>query len=113
MCTVLDTLKLAKQMHPGQKNNLDALCKRYMVDNSGRRYHGALLDAQLLAEVYLAMTRGQETLGIDLGGPAGAELKLPTRKGPLPVIRPDAAELEAHAAYLAALSKESGSEVAW
>jgi DNA polymerase-3 subunit epsilon len=113
MCTVLDTLKLAKQMHPGQKNNLDALCKRYFVDNSGRHYHGALLDAQLLAEVYLAMTRGQETLGIDLGGPAGTEVKLPVRQGPLKVIRADAAELEAHAAYLAALTKESGAEVVW
>ncbi|MBI5330013.1 MAG: DNA polymerase III subunit epsilon [Betaproteobacteria bacterium] len=112
-CTVLDTLKLAKQMHPGQKNNLDALCKRYLVDNSGRHYHGALLDAQLLAEVYLAMTRGQETLGIDLGSPGAAAVKMPVRKGPLSVIRADAAEQEAHAAYLAALTRESGGEVSW
>src|SRR5262249_23700451 len=59
VCSVLDTLELARRQHPGQKNSLDALCKRYSVDNSGREYHGALLDAQLLAEVYLAMTGGQ------------------------------------------------------
>src|SRR5579862_8375553 len=61
-CKVLDTLALARQMHPGQRNSLDALCKRYSVDNSRRDYHGALLDARLLAEVYLAMTGGQATL---------------------------------------------------
>jgi len=61
-CTVLDTLPLARNMHPGQRNSLDALCKRYTVDNSGRDLHGALLDARLLADVYLAMTGGQETL---------------------------------------------------
>src|SRR6516165_10534550 len=62
LCRVLDTLNLARQMHPGQRNNLDALCKRYSVDNSHRDYHGALLDARILAEVYLAMTGGQGTL---------------------------------------------------
>ncbi|MGB6355796.1 MAG: DNA polymerase III subunit epsilon, partial [Steroidobacteraceae bacterium] len=62
MCRVLDTLALARQMHPGQRNNLDALCKRYSVDNSHRDYHGALLDARILAEVYLAMTGGQAIL---------------------------------------------------
>ena len=61
-CTVLDTLPMARKMHPGQRNSLDALCKRYTVDNSGRDLHGALLDARLLADVYLAMTGGQETL---------------------------------------------------
>src|ERR1019366_10535035 len=59
LCTVLDSLALARQMHPGQRNSLDALCKRYSVDNSHREYHGALLDARILAEVYLAMTGGQ------------------------------------------------------
>ena len=59
---MLDTLALARQMHPGQRNSLDALCKRYSVDNSHRDYHGALLDARILAEVYLAMTGGQATL---------------------------------------------------
>src|SRR5580704_6062407 len=62
VCKILDTLPLARQMHPGQRNSLDALCKRYSVDNSRRDYHGALLDARLLAEVYLAMTGGQATL---------------------------------------------------
>src|SRR5271156_318880 len=62
LCKILDTLPLARQMHPGQRNSLDALCKRYSVDNSRRDYHGALLDARLLAEVYLAMTGGQANL---------------------------------------------------
>ncbi len=69
LCKVLDTLQLARRMHPGQRASLDALCKRYEVDNSGREYHGALLDAQLLAEVYLAMTGGQTALS--LGGERG------------------------------------------
>jgi DNA polymerase-3 subunit epsilon len=113
-CGVLDTLKLAKQMHPGQKNNLDALCRRYFVDNAGRSFHGALLDAQLLAEVYLAMTRGQETLGIEIGQPsqttAGARIE---RRGALSVIRASEAELALHAGYLAGLSNESGESPIW
>ncbi|PSJ18240.1 DNA polymerase III subunit epsilon [Nitrosomonas supralitoralis] len=64
--SITDTLKLAKELHPGKRNNLDALCERYNIDNSRRKLHGALLDAELLAEVYLAMTRGQESLLIDL-----------------------------------------------
>ena len=64
---MLDTLALARQMHPGQRNSLDALCKRYSVDNSRRDYHGALLDARLLAEVYLAMTGGQADLHLERG----------------------------------------------
>src|SRR5271157_1536144 len=67
LCTVLDTLALARQMHPGQRNSLDALCKRYSVDNSHREYHGALLDARILAEVYLAMTGGQGSLILSAG----------------------------------------------
>ncbi|SOD18959.1 DNA polymerase III subunit epsilon [Nitrosomonas ureae] len=63
---ITDTLKLAKELHPGKRNNLDALCERYNIDNSKRKLHGALLDAELLAEVYLAMTRGQESLLIEL-----------------------------------------------
>ena len=66
-CTVVDTLALARRLHPGQRNSLDALCKRYAVDNTGRAFHGALLDAQLLADVYLAMTGGQATLLLDQG----------------------------------------------
>lgn len=65
-CAITDTLKMAKEMRPGQRNNLDALCRFFQIDNSGRTLHGALLDAELLAEVYLAMTRGQESLMIEL-----------------------------------------------
>ena len=112
-CTVLDTLKLAKELHPGQKNNLDALCRRYEVDNSGRAFHGALLDAQLLAEVYLAMTRGQETLGIDVATPAQTEAATLVRRGELKVLRADAAERAAHAAYLADMARECGTAPSW
>src|SRR5580658_4617681 len=72
MCRVVDSLALARQMHPGQRNSLDALCKRYSVDNSGRQLHGALLDAQLLGEVYLAMTGGQVALRLGESGSAQA-----------------------------------------
>lgn len=115
-CGVLDTLRLAKEMHPGQKNNLDALCKRYQVDNSGRNFHGALLDAQLLAEVYLAMTRGQESLGIDVVPPVAGPLAPgapAARRGALKVQRASQGELESHAAYLEALRKECGEVGAW
>jgi len=112
-CEVLDTLKLAKQLHPGQKNNLDALCRRYFVDNAGRSLHGALLDAQLLAEVYLAMTRGQETLGIDISQPTQATGAVTQRLGALKVLRANEAELALHGAYLAGLGKESGEIPAW
>ena len=112
-CTVLDTLRLAKDLHPGQKNNLDALCRRYEVDNSGRAFHGALLDAQLLAEVFLAMTRGQETLGIDVATPAQTQAATLVRRGELKVLRADPAALAAHAAYLAGMTKECGEVAAW
>ncbi len=110
---VLDTLKFAKEMHPGQKNNLDALCRRYEVDNSGRAYHGALLDSQLLAEVYLAMTRGQESLCIEpaaTGAVAGRALASGLK---LRVLKASPGEREAHDAYLAGLSKECGAAVEW
>lgn len=111
--SVLDTLKMAKDLHPGQKNNLDALCRRYEVDNSGRSYHGALLDAQLLAEVYLAMTRGQESLGIEAAS-GGAEAARKLKAGlVLRVLAPSESELAAHVDYLAALAKESGAELSW
>jgi DNA polymerase-3 subunit epsilon len=100
-------------MHPGQKNNLDALCRRYFVDNAGRTFHGALLDAQLLAEVYLAMTRGQETLGIDIGQPTQAAQALTQRRGVLKVQRASEEELVQHTAYLAGLGKESGENPSW
>jgi DNA polymerase-3 subunit epsilon len=72
LCPVLDTLALARQMHPGQRNNLDSLCKRYGIDNSHRELHGALLDARILADVYLAMTGGQSALALDEGSRHGA-----------------------------------------
>ncbi len=116
-CGVLDTLKLAKQFHPGQKNNLDALCRRYFIDNTGRTFHGALLDAQLLAEVYLAMTRGQETLGIEIGQPGNkasvSRRRLPGNVGGLKVVQASEAELALHEAYLAGLGKESGEVQVW
>lgn len=112
-CSVLDTLKLAKQLHPGQKNNLDALCRRYFVDNAGRSFHGALLDAQLLAEVYLAMTRGQETLGIDISQPARVTDMVMQRKAALKVLSASAAELEAHAGYLSVMAKDCGEVPVW
>jgi len=112
-CTVLDTLKLAKELHPGQKNNLDALCRRYEVDNSGRAFHGALLDAQLLAEVYLAMTRGQETLGIDVASPAQTQAATLVRRGALRVLHAGEAERAAHAAYLVGMAKECGEATPW
>ncbi|TCJ13196.1 DNA polymerase III subunit epsilon [Parasulfuritortus cantonensis] len=110
---VLDTLKMAKELHPGQKNNLDALCRRYEVDNSGRAYHGALLDAQLLAEVYLAMTRGQDSLAIE------SFLTPPpqSRRGGAPVgikvLAASAEEQAAHLAYLEGMAKECGKTPTW
>ena len=73
LCTILDTLALARQLHPGQRNSLDALCKRYGVDNSNRDLHGALLDARILADVYLAMTGGQGALTLQLAGGGGRQ----------------------------------------
>jgi len=113
--SVIDTLKLAKELHPGQKNNLDALCKRYAVDNSNRTLHGALLDAELLADVYIAMTRGQDSLLIDLNEPA--EIKVDA-SGALPkvalrVVRASEEELAAHAALLADIDKESKGACIW
>jgi DNA polymerase-3 subunit epsilon len=118
---VIDTLALAREMYPGKRNNLDALCERFGIDHADRTLHGALLDAQLLAEAYLAMTRGQETLTIDVappslridavGGEAGGEPA--GRQAPLRVIVPDALELAAHREYLAALDTESKGRCIW
>ena len=104
---IIDTLKLAKEMRPGQRNNLDALCRHFGIDNSRRTLHGALLDAELLADVYLAMTRGQNSLMIDMLEPVTAisELGPLTRETPLRVIGASEAELTAHQDYLAALVK--------
>ncbi|MCU0840802.1 MAG: DNA polymerase III subunit epsilon [Thiobacillaceae bacterium] len=110
---VRDTLKLAREMHPGQKNNLDALCKRYAVDNSGRSFHGALLDAQLLAEVYLAMTRGQDTLAIEQIAPPSMRSSQAGGRGSLRILAATPEERTAHAEYLAAMAKECGEAPAW
>jgi DNA polymerase-3 subunit epsilon len=108
---VSDSLKLARELHPGQKNNLDALCRRYEVDNSGRKYHGALLDAELLAEVWLAMTRGQESLLIESLAPVATSGQAAATHAPRPVslkvLRPTPAEMDAHQHYLQGLSQES------
>jgi DNA polymerase-3 subunit epsilon len=118
LCGVLDTLALARQMHPGQRNSLDALCKRYSVDNSHRDLHGALLDADLLLEVYLAMTGGQGALTLDDLGAAAAQaaagaMRATRPAGTLVVLRATEQELAAHEALLALLDKTSGGKTAW
>ncbi len=114
---LVDTLALARESFPGKRNNLDALCERFGVSNAHRTLHGALLDAQLLAEVYLAMTRGQETLTIDMGAApsalTGLTSHLAAERAPLVVLAPTAEELAAHEAYLAALEKESKGRCVW
>lgn len=104
---IIDTLRMAKEMRPGQRNNLDALCRHFGIDNSRRTLHGALLDAELLADVYLAMTRGQESLIIDmLESPTVTEtLVVNTQAVPLKVLRASDDELQAHEAYLQGLAK--------
>jgi DNA polymerase III subunit epsilon len=110
-CRVLDTLPLARQLHPGQRNSLDALCKRYSVDNSGRELHGALLDAKLLSGVYLAMTGGQAALTLGPEGAAHARAADAARQRhaplPVPVVSASAEELKLHEQALAAIDKAS------
>lgn len=106
VASVTDTLKMAKEMRPGQRNNLDALCKHFGVDNSKRTLHGALLDAELLADVYMAMTRGQESLMMDLASPLSAnQVEMTQQLAPIRVQLADATELTAHEQYLATLAK--------
>lgn len=103
---VTDTLKIAKEMRPGQRNNLDALCKHFGIDNSRRTLHGALLDAELLAEVYMAMTRGQDSLMMELAQPQHAsQLDAQHQAAPLLVKLANQDEAAAHASYLASLEK--------
>lgn len=113
---VIDTLKMAKEIHPGKRNSLDALCERYEIDNSSRTLHGALLDTELLADVYLAMTRGQNSLMIDVDTAPqpqiGADGQVRQRK-PLQVQRASEAELADHARVLAAIDKESKGACIW
>jgi len=104
-CRVTDTLRLARELHPGKRNSLDALCERYRVANRHRTLHGALLDAGLLAEVYLAMTRGQDSLAMELDAQvAGAELA-EFDLARLPLVRASAAEVEAHEAALDSIER--------
>jgi DNA polymerase III subunit epsilon len=111
-CTITDTLVMARDKHPGQRNSLDALCQRYSVDNSSRDYHGALLDSKLLAQVYLYMTGGQKQLfAIDdeVGEDAVEDIKIrpvSSQRDALAVVDPDAEELAKHQAYLLALEKK-------
>ena len=114
--TITDTLLSAKELHPGKKNSLDALCERYFVDNSRRTLHGALADARLLAECYLAMTRGQESLMMDLEAPAAAAaaaagLILDVSK--LIVQRASPGELAMHEQYLDAMEKDAKGAAVW
>jgi DNA polymerase-3 subunit epsilon len=113
---IVDTLALARELHPGKKNSLDALCERYFVDHSNRTLHGALLDARLLAECFLAMTRGQESLMMELETPAAAAasaagLVLDVSK--LIVRRASAEEAALHEKYLDGMEKEAKSAVLW
>ncbi|NLO79363.1 MAG: DNA polymerase III subunit epsilon [Xanthomonadaceae bacterium] len=119
-CSVLDTLLLARRMHPGQRNSLDALCRRYGIDNSERELHGALLDARILADVYLAMTGGQATLSLDSGGGAGIEQltssgvrRLAADRPRLKVVRASAEELAAHRKWVERLDKAAGGACLW
>ena len=120
ICTILDTLKLARDKHPGQKNNLDALCRRYDVNNSNRELHGALLDSEILADVYLAMTGGQvnlllaaEAATTQQAGVSEASKARRKKRKPLPVIKATAAELESHQSHLEFLDKSSNGECQW
>jgi DNA polymerase III subunit epsilon len=111
LCAILDTLALARQLHPGQRNSLDALCKRYGVDNSNRDLHGALLDARILADVYLAMTGGQGALTLHAQAEEGVSARAgrAQRRGvvEIPVIRATPEELEAHERALDSVAKAS------
>lgn len=111
--TVIDTLEMARDLHPGQRNSLDALCRRYEVDDSCRTLHGALLDAEILADVYLAMTGGQSDLGLSFDAPAAGALEpggqaFPRERPTLKVLRPSSAELAAHQARLHAIHEKAG-----
>ena len=114
-CTVFDTLRLARERHPGQRNSLDALCKRYEIDNGHRNLHGALLDAELLADVYLALTGGQSALVLDsqarrLHAAEAAPLGSPRR---MSIISADDTEVAAHRSRLTEIARASGGRCLW
>jgi DNA polymerase-3 subunit epsilon len=113
---VIDTLVMAKEMFPGKRNGLDALCDRLEVDNSGRTLHGALLDAELLADVYINMTRGQDALLMEAGGtetPGEAVVHVDLRGVNLPVLRANEQEASAHEAVLADIDKACKGKTLW
>ncbi len=118
-CQILDTLKMAREMHPGQRNTLDALCKRYDIDNASRTLHGALLDSEILADVYLAMTGGQTLLFMesekDLLAAEGHQERvlISADRPPLSVIGASAEELAAHTRYLDQVEKMAGEPPLW
>lgn len=114
--SVTDTLVMAKEMFPGKRNSLDALCDRLEVDNSGRTLHGALLDAELLADVYINMTRGQNALLMEVGSPSEGGVKvvqIDLRGFDLPVVAANALEMEVHDEVLAQIDKSSGGQTLW
>ncbi|MDX1267513.1 MAG: DNA polymerase III subunit epsilon, partial [Oceanisphaera sp.] len=119
-CSVVDTLVMARQKHPGQRNNLDALCQRYAVDNSQRDLHGALLDAEILADVYLLMTGGQTRLALsaeensgDKQDDTGSGIRRLANKPALKVVTATVEELAAHDAQLQSIDKASGGNCLW
>jgi len=118
VCPVIDSLLVARKKHPGQKNNLDALCKRYGIDNTHRELHGALLDSEILADVYLALTGGQRSLMLaDEDGDGGDDVVVLKRVGDeakgLSVVRAQVAELDAHEKFLNKLDKKVGGQCLW
>ena len=118
-CRIVDSLALARQLHPGQRNGLDALCRRYRIDNSARQLHGALLDAEILADVYLAMTGGQGVLELAgsgdtaTGAGVSGSASRAREAGSIPVVRASPDELEAHADQLAHIDEKSGGQCLW
>jgi DNA polymerase-3 subunit epsilon len=118
VCEVIDTLHMAREIHPGQRNSLDALCKRYHVDNSGRNYHGALLDAQLLADVYLAMTGGQGALSFEHDASQqdqqhGTAATLDRSGLEMVVLKATEAEIEAHTRQLDLIDRSADDGAIW
>jgi DNA polymerase-3 subunit epsilon len=118
--SVLDTLVLARQIHPGQKNSLDALCKRYYIDNSHRELHGALLDSEILAEVYLGMTGGQTDLTLthkqdylSAKRDEGGVRRLPKTREAFKVLKVSSEELSEHEKYLKEMAGSNGGKVLW
>jgi DNA polymerase-3 subunit epsilon len=114
-CGVVDSLAIARKKHPGQKNNLDALCKRYGIDNSNRELHGALLDAEILADVYLLLTGGQTALSLDansdIAGGGLAVRRVSANRQSLPVVPASAQEEEAHREFMTVLAAKAGDTV--